>query len=363
MFQHQILKNYVRKQAFFAILGAIVGLTLLKFLFDYLAQLEDVKDGYSYLDAFYYIVLSTPQSLQEYMPIGGLVGAVVGLGLLANNSELTVIQASGLSRFHIVAWVIQPAMIFVLIGLLLSQFVIPTTNQLAHQIKSQQPLIATSLNGYWEKTDNQIIHIDYADTQGKLKNVKIWQLSNTGKLQSVIRAETGSFYSPKRPTTTKQAGWFLNDVKQISINANGSSQLTQHEQLSVQLPIEPSSIYLLTLRPDDMSLSDLAEHQRLLAKDNHRSLPHEVVFWRKSLSPFAVLSLVLVACSFVFGSLRSQSLGFRLVIALLLGLLFSYVQDLVGFISLSTGFSPLLMVLLPIILSAIIGIYLIKTKN
>jgi len=46
----------------------------------------------------------------------------------------------------------------------------------------------------------------------------------------------------------------------------------------------------------------------------------------------------------------------------LFGLLFSYVQDLVGFVSLATGFSPLLMVILPIIASAILGGYLLKRQ-
>jgi lipopolysaccharide export system permease protein len=55
-------------------------------------------------------------------------------------------------------------------------------------------------------------------------------------------------------------------------------------------------------------------------------------------------------------------LGLRIVVALLFGLLFSYVQDLVGFVSLATGFSPLLMVLLPIIASAILGGYLLKRQ-
>jgi len=81
------------------------------------------------------------------------------------------------------------------------------------------------------------------------------------------------------------------------------------------------------------------------------------------LAPLAMLSLVLVACSFVFGSLRNQSLGYRIVIALLFGLVFSYLQDLVGFVSLSTGFSPFFMVLLPIIASAALGVYLIRNKN
>jgi lipopolysaccharide export system permease protein len=43
-------------------------------------------------------------------------------------------------------------------------------------------------------------------------------------------------------------------------------------------------------------------------------------------------------------------------------LLFSYIQDLVGFVSLATGFSPLFMVLLPIVVSAVLGGYLLKRQ-
>lgn len=350
-----ILANYVRKQAFFSILFAVIGLLILKLLFDYLAQLDNLDENYNFVQALYYIAYQTPEALQKYMASGALLGGVIGLGLLANHSELTVMQASGLSRFKIVSWVIQPAIIFVLIGLAISQFVVPTTNQLAKQIKHDNPTMLTSaINGYWHKQDNQIVSIDYADTTGNLKNIKLWQLDNHGELHQIITAKTGTYHTN---------GWQLSEVSQLTIQNDQRSHYHTSQQLSLKLPIDPTAIYLFTRQPDDMSMSDLWQHQQFLQRQQRRSLEHEVVFWQKILSPFAVLSLVLVACSFVFGSLRSQSLGFRIIIAILFGLVFSYLQDLVGFISLSTGFSPLLMVLLPIIISAILGIYLIKTKN
>lgn len=348
-----ILANYVRKQAFFAIFLAVVGLLLLKNLFDYLGELDSLKDNYTFVQALYFIALLTPEALQDYMPSGALLGGVIGLGLLANNSELTVMQASGLSRFKIVLWVIQPAMIFVLIGLLVSQFVVPVTNPMARAIKYEKQVLGT-IHGYWHKQDNQIVSIGYADATGNVNNIKLWQLGENNQLQQVITAKTGKYQTNS---------WQLADIYQLNIADNASSQLQKIEQLSIKLPIEPNAIYLLTRQPADMSVTDLWQHQQFLNQQQRRSLEHEVVFWQKILSPFSVLSLVLVACSFVFGSLRSQSLGFRIIIAVLFGLVFSYLQDLVGFISLSTGFSPLLMVLLPIIASAILGIYLIKTKN
>ena len=97
-------------------------------------------------------------------------------------------------------------------------------------------------------------------------------------------------------------------------------------------------------------------HQKL------RSLRHELSFWQKLFSPFAVLSLVLVASSFVFGSLRSQGLGLRIVMALLTGLLFSYLTDLLGFMALAINVSPLVMALLPIMISAGVGAWLLKRQ-
>lgn len=350
-----ILARYVKKSSFFAILAAVLALWLLKLVFDYLAELESLSSSYNFLDALRYIAYSAPEALEDYMPIGALLGAVTGLGLLANNSELVVMQAAGLSRFKIVSWVIQPAMIFVILGLCLSQFVLPTTNQLARQVKKSNSLFSSSVSGYWDKQANRIVAIDYADAKGQLKNIQIWHLNANGSIKTVSQADTGRHVSNHQ--------WQLNQVKTLSIAEDGrASQQTATNQ-SVELPIEPTSIFLLTRRPEDMSLTDLWQHQQLLTANHRRSLEHEVTFWKKLLSPFAVLSLVLVACSFVFGSLRTQSLGFRIVMALLFGLIFSYFQDLVGFISLSTGFSPFLMVLLPIVASALLGFYLIKTKN
>lgn len=350
-----IIARYVRRQALLAITSAVIALWFLKLTFDYLAELEHLSAHYTYLQALRYIAYTAPESLQSYMPIGALLGAVVGLGLLANNSELIVMQAAGLSRVRLVSWVMQPAFLFVILGLLLSQFVLPTTNALSRQVKQDNPILSSAINGYWDKKANQITNIEYADASGQLKNIKLWQLDQQGDITQVTQAQTGRYQGGMN--------WQLSDINRMTIQSNGSTQQQHLSQQTVMLPIEPSSIYLLTRRPDDMSISDLWQHRQFLAQAQRRSLEHELAFWRKILSPFATLSLVLVACSFVFGSLRSQSLGFRIVIALLFGLVFSYIQDLVGFVSLSTGISPLLMVLLPIIISTLIGVYLIKHKS
>lgn len=429
----KIISRYVKKNALFAMLFAVIGLWALQMIFAYLAELEDISDSYTYFEALTYIFYKSPYFLEQFTPTGALLGAVVGLGLLANNSELIVMRAAGLSITRIVSWVLQPAFIFVILALAINQYVLPESNLKANQIRKPDTPLLASVNGYWtlqkapavgengqqEGTGNNIIYIDYADANGNIGKVKRWHLDENNNLTAVSKA-SGGIYLPKANEQTQASlqhltqaekelinyQWKLEDVTTLKLAERAA--ITQAEEIAptqatseteadavsskalpynvrqsrdillnneplvskqnqaddvICLPISPSSVYLLTRRAEDLSLTQLYEHKRFNASQGTRSLEHEVAFWQKLLSPFAILSLVIVACSFVFGSLRTHSLGLRIVVALIFGLLFSYIQDLTSFVALATGASPLLMVLLPIIGSAALGFYLIKRQG
>lgn len=386
--QLKVLSRYVKINALLAIIAAVLGLWGLQVLFSYLSELDSLSDSYTMGEALKYIFYRSPYFLEQFIPTGALLGAVVGLGLLANKSELVVMRASGVSVYRIVSWVLQPALLFVILALSINQFVLPTSNQLADEINDDDSsALITSVRGYWtmqpsfssvNSADDQttlqangsdILYIDYADVQGNIGEVKRWHLDENGNLQTAIRAEGGQYTGRQligRTSDNKDEqyryDWQLNNITRLTINQGfqSSQQLATTDTLS--LPFAPESVYLLTRDAEDLSLTQLYEHRQFMQQQGKRSLTHELAFWQKLLSPLAILSLVIVACSFVFGSLRTHSLGLRIVVALLFGLLFSYIQDLVGFVSLATGFSPFLMVLLPVIGSALLGFYLLKRQ-
>lgn len=359
-----ILPRYVIRSALLAMTGAVVGLWLLQTIFAYLAELEDLSDTYTLKEALRYIIYRSPYFLSEFIPTGALLGAVVGLGLLANHSELVIMRAAGLSLYRIIGWVMLPAFVFVLISLGVNQFILPTANYQASAIKqgiSQDKLI--TINGYWSVANHDntqdVVYINYADNAGKLGEVKRYQLID-GNLSAVTQAQGGTY----QPQTTQggRYSWQLNGINQLTITPQGVKREVVPQQ-ALSLPLAPADIYLLTREPDELSLTDLYAHRQLMASQATRSLKHEVAFWQKLFLPFSMLSLVLVASSFVFGSLRSQGLGLRIVLALLTGLLFSYLTDLVGFVALATGLSPMLMAIVPIVLSTLAGMYLLNKKS
>lgn len=357
------LANYVKKTALFAMLGGVFGLWGLQLIFAYLGEIENLSDTYKVMDALRYIGYRSPYFLSQFMPTGVLLGAVIGLGLLASNSELVVMRSSGVSVHKIVGWALQPALLFVVLALSLNQWVLPISQSYANSIKSPDKIL--EIHGYWTaiptNTGQEIVYIERADANGKLGQVKRFVIDN-GALTMAMNAKTGDYDGMQ-----DRYEWRLNDVNAVSLANNSlnhkGTNVAHYHQNRLTLPIAKDSVALLTREPDDMSVSELYAHARLMSHQGKTSPRHTLAFWQKILSPFAVLSLVLVACSFVFGSLRSQSLGLRIVVALLVGLLFSYLQDLVGFMALASHLPPLIMVLLPILAVGAIGMVLITRKG
>ncbi|MDN5566770.1 MAG: LPS export ABC transporter permease LptG [Psychrobacter sp.] len=394
----KVLSRYVKKNALLAIIAAILGLWALQIVFSYLAELDSLTDSYTMSEALKYILYRSPYFLEEFIPTGALLGAVIGLGLLANKSELVVMRAAGISVYRIVGWVLQPALVFVLLALAINQFVLPASNQLAHEINSDERDVSiTTVRGYWtvqpsftttnvgddannnagndsgsaQSNGSDILYISYADVQGNIGEVKRWHLDNDGNLETAIRAEGGKYTGRVAIDADEKSSaqsaqyryeWQLDNMTTLSINQGFEASQAKSPSDTLSLPFAPESVYLLTREAEDLSLTQLYDHRQFMRGQGQRSLTHELAFWQKLLSPLSILSLVIVACSFVFGSLRTHSLGLRIVVALLFGLLFSYLQDLVGFVSLATGFSPMLMVILPIIASTLLGFYLLKRQ-
>ena len=77
------------------VMGVLLALmTLLNFI----GQQDDIGEGtYDVKGAFIVTFLHLPQQAYELLPIGALIGAIIGLGGLARDSELTILRAAGVS--------------------------------------------------------------------------------------------------------------------------------------------------------------------------------------------------------------------------------------------------------------------------
>ncbi len=111
---------------------------VLQVLFTYLGELGSLNENYGAWQALLYVLWGAPHYLYEILPISALIGAVLGLGTLASNSELIVMRSVGISLWRIVGWVIRSALVLVLLSFVLSEWVIPYTNEQAKSVKSHR---------------------------------------------------------------------------------------------------------------------------------------------------------------------------------------------------------------------------------
>lgn len=329
------------------VLFLLLGLEL---VFSFIGELENVKGDYSAMAALRYILLTAPRRAYDMLPIAALIGGMTGLGMLASSSELTVMRAAGVSIGRIVWWVVKPALAFVVAGLLLSQFVVPHTEQMAEQGKATAQgrlYMGGWLKSYWHREGNDLLRIGAVEPGGRLRDVVVFRFSDDGRLQDAARADAARFEG--------EQGWLLQGLHITSLGEDGSARVETLPERRWESQLTPEFLGLVTLDAENLSLTNLYRYAHYMKAQGLDAGAYLLQFWKKALAPLATLSMVLIACSFIFGPLRSVTMGLRIMAGIMAGLTFRYGQDFLGYASLVYDFSPVFAAGLPVALCLLIG--------
>ena len=89
---------------------------------------------------------------------------------------------------------------------------------------------------------------------------------------------------------------------------------------------------------------------------------YELAFWNKLLQPLTIMGMVLVAISFIFGPLRNVTMGFRVFVGVMVGIVFRTLQDILGPSSMVYGFDPIYASILPIGICFVAGTLMLMKK-
>ena len=296
---------------------AMAVLLTLGALFLFITQQNDIGVGsYGAADAFLFTMLNLPQSAFELLPIGALIGALMGLGHLASGSELVVTRASGVSVWRI-AWPVGLAgLTLALVMYGIGDYAAPPMAQFAKREKTTEKLADVSFAGSssaWVKDGNLILRVQTGEVDRAFGGVSLFQLDGPTKLRSIQRAERISVADPGR--------WRLHNV---ATSRFGDDHVTGGlvSETTMQSTVNPEFLGLAATDPQMLTLHGLAAYIDHLRRNNLDTASYEIGYWSRIARLFAVIIVTLLALPFVFGPLRTTGAGTRTVIGVMLGVIF-----------------------------------------
>ena len=343
---------YVGRSVLLATLGVLLLLVGLDALTSIVDETDDMRDGYSFLDILIYVGYTLPRRVHEFVPFAALIGALIGLGRLAASSELVVIRAAGVSMFAMVTMVLKPALLMAAVGFAVGEFVAPHTEQLAmsHRALAQRSESAVAGRfGAWNRDGNTFVHVDAVQRGGVAYGVTLLSFDDSRRLQSTLMAERATHAGDH---------WVLEQVKLTRLE----SDRTATEEATLwrwDTAITPQLLTLDVVEPETLPVLELWPYAQYLKQQGMVFVDIELAFWRKLLQPLATLGLVLVAMSFIFGPLREGTMGARIFVGVIVGVVFRISQDFFGPASLIFGYDPLVAALVPIAVCWLGGTWLL----
>lgn len=349
----KILSRYVSKTVLISILGVLLVVVVLDVMSAIIDGVGDIRGEFTFIEVLKYVAISLPGRVYQNIPLSALIGCLIGLGVLASNSELVVMRAAGISLLRISTIVFKPVLLFILVALILGDYVVPYTDQLAEGRKAlllgkQDRMASTS--GLWNKERNEYIHVNVVFPNGLLFGISRYQFGESGQLDEASFASSANF---EKDHWTETDGYVTRFTGDVSVTSEFQSRAWETD-------LSPHLLRLALMEADSLPIVDIYRYAHYLEQQGQSSGKQWLAFWRKVLQPVTTLSLVLIAISFIFGPLRESTTGLRIFIGVVTGIVFSTSQNLLGPASQVYGFSAFWAVLTPILVSIFVGWILLR---
>lgn len=349
----RIVDLYIGQTVFYAVAAVLFIIVGLDGVFAFISEVGYLKNNYQILQALIYVVITLPRRVYEFIPVSTLIGCLIGLGALANTSELTVMRAAGISIARIVAAACLPVLLAVVLGLLLGQFIVPKTEQFAESERSIQTDGGETFqarHGFWYRDDQFFIHLKAIQPNGIMFGVARFRVGSNRNLELADYSERAIFQGDH---------WILQDIKQSKIDQITVTKASL-ETLRWDTSLTPEILSIVVLKPEYLSITGLMEYSHYLTDQGLDATAYSFAFWKKVLQPVATIVMVFIAISFIFGPLRSVTMGQRITAGIVTGLTFNYAQDLLGHVSIVFKVDPLIAAAIPILVCLAAGIYLLR---
>ncbi len=333
--------------------GVLLGL----FTFvNFIDQLADLGVGsYGITDVVKYVILTIPRSVYELFPMMALLGAILGLSVLEQDSELIVMRASGISVYQIAFSVLKIGFALALIALLIGEFVAPKTETMAQQTRTdamQKQIKQQTATGLWVRDSRAFVNIAEVLPDLSLLKIKVFEFDSDNRLRSLVYSDAAKYSSGNT--------WNLEGVKQTLFDTEQIAESVESNLAQWTSLLTPEILSVYLIKPDQLSARHLRQYISHLAFNNQDTRTYELAFWTKVMLPISTALMMFIAIPFVFHNVRSAGLGRSLFVGIMLGIVFYVVNRGFGYFVLVYNIPPFLGAVIPIFIFLLVGMFLLR---
>ncbi len=269
--------------------------------------------GNGQAELWVYVGLRLPQLIARFLPFAVLLGTLITLVQLNQNSEIVIFKSAGISAHQILAPLMIASLGIAVLSFAFNERVLTRSNRAldAWQTADYGPVPPGKnvLLNVWVRDGDNLIHANAVAGRRdatRLRGVTIYQRSG-GLLDAVVSAASAG------PVA---GGWRLENVNRFTVVTGKAEKLPA---LIVAKGIAPDRFTLSDVDPDQLDFLELRRAISNLRAAGRPTGPLEAALHHKISGPLAVLLMPLLGAVAGFGLARSGRLFIRTVLGMALG--------------------------------------------
>ena len=319
-----ILSGYLMRTILASTMLVLMVLLGLATLFEFIGELDNKMGDYGIPQALMYSVLRLPQLASQMLPMATLIGALLGLGGLASNSELVVMRSAGLSVGKLAGMVAITGVVIMVITALIGEYIGPPLDYFARTMRNEarfQQDGRNSGNPAWVKDGQVILHLERVNSDFEFGGIYMFRFNDDNSLRSIARAENSGIDDSDK--------WILENFRETRFQDDGV-QVVESSREVQSFDLSGDMLGITLVKPISLSVKGLLSYISYLKKNNLSSGRYETELWSRIATTVTVVIMPILALSFVFGSLRVSGSGGRIMIGVMIGLGYYLASEMVA---------------------------------
>lgn len=332
-------------------LAVLLALVLVLMTLDLLGESGKILrvPGNGEAELWRYVSLRIPLLISRFLPFAVLLGALIALAGLNQNSEVVSMKAAGLSAHQILA-----PMIVASLGVAIALFafnelvVVKSARTLnAWDAADYEPIPPDSgvLSNVWIRDGEDLVRTRIVGGRGaatSLRGVTIYDREG-GAITKVIDAERA---------VQVPGGWRLEGVRTYDAPMN---MVMRQEQMAALTGVEPTRFTLASVDPAERDFLNLRETIGEMEAAGRPTEEARTGWWHKLSGPLSTLLMPLLAATAAFGLARSGHVLLRATIGMALGFAYFVADNFSLALGNYGAYPPILAAWAPFLLFLLIG--------